>query len=80
MSLFSFLNVIMMVLVFMAIGVLCWFIGTFSMYRAIARAKSLPLDVFMVNKLVGREFLYRMLIVFGAIGVLLAAFIIQPTV
>lgn len=78
MTLYAFLNVIMLVLVCMAIGVLIWCVRTMGMYRALAKAKNLPMDVFMINRLAAREFLFRTLVVFAAIGVLLAAFITNP--
>ena len=78
MSLFSFLNVVMMVLACTSLGAILWALKSAKLYGKLQRSGD---PTFIVTGLMlAKAFLYRYLIVGAAIGMVLAAFITQPTV
>lgn len=71
MTLFQFLNALMLVLVGASFGVVMWGIRTFGLYHRLAKRP----EYVAINLVIAKAFLYRSVFIGMAIGMLVAAVI-----
>lgn len=73
MTLYAFLNFIMLILVGGALGVLVWAVRSHQFYRKMQNTGDPSLIEFML--MMSKAFLFRSVIIFMSIGLLVAVFI-----